>query len=97
MYSTYYQTRTTRMGRVAAWLNSPNIVHALGASLLVVATISVAFSMGEPQAQAVSAAPVMRVVDSPKVVTRYVDVVTADPSGWSADESASGTAPDHAH
>ena len=89
MYSTYYQARPSLLSKLTAWLTSPNLVHALGASLLVVATITVAYDfggIGSPVAAAhATSVPVM------------TSKASSPAERWYADESASGTRPDYAH
>ncbi len=101
MYSTYYQSRPSLVSRAVAWLASPNLLHALGASLLVVATITLAYESGGLDIGSATAAHV------PDTLTPAVHVVPSwtdaplrglSPSEvWAADESAHGLRPEAAH
>jgi hypothetical protein len=106
MYSTYYQTRPSTLSKLAAWLASPNLLHALGASLLVVATITVAYDFGGIEISPATAAHA-RVASAPvasaPVVHREPAWTDAPLRGlspseiWAADESAHGLRPEASH
>ena len=85
MYSTYYQNRPSPLSKLIAWLASPNLLHALGASLLVVATITVAYDFGGIE---IHSAGVAHAAPVPVATVATVAAPTAQ-ERWHADESAS--------
>ena len=90
MYTSQPRTAPSPLQRLPAWIAARELRRALALSVLIGAVITVASWLGRVPSPAHAA-------DTPPVVTRYVDVVPETPSGWAADESATGTAPDRAH